>query len=77
MALFVRQDGGQSELQTKVAADLKERLKERAIEPQAEHEPTILENQHETKKSGIFIAILLFILLGVVIWWVAGLSGVF
>lgn len=77
MALFVRQDGSRSELQTKVAADLKERLKERAAEPKDDYEPAILDNQHQTKTSGIAIAILLFALFAVVVWGLLNLGGIF
>lgn len=77
MGLFVRQDQSRSELQTRVAADLKERLKERAAEPQDEHEPAILDNQHQTRPAGAIIALLLFALVVVVGWWLLNLGGVF
>jgi hypothetical protein len=76
MGLFLRQDGGRSELQTKVAADLQERLKARAALPQDEHEPAMLENQHETRPGGIIVVILLLILLAAVVWFFLGMGGI-
>lgn len=64
-------------MQTKVAADLQERLKERASAPQDEHEPTILEDQHQTRLSGIVIGILLLIFFGVIVGWVLHIAGIF
>ena len=70
MGLFLRQDGGRSELQTKVASDLRERLKERAAIPQDEHEPTMTEDQHETRPAGLIIIVLIIalVLMGVVMF---------
>lgn len=75
MGLFLRQDGSRSELQSKVATDLRERLKQRQIDTE-EHEPTITEDQHETRLAGVFIAILLLVLLGVLLFWLLRLGGI-
>ncbi|PLS81738.1 hypothetical protein CYG49_01155 [Candidatus Saccharibacteria bacterium] len=67
MALFLKEDEHRSRIQTKVAADLKERLKDRQLSPQQEHEPAILDNQHTTRGAGILIAVLALVLLIVVL----------
>jgi hypothetical protein len=77
MGLFLRQDGGRSELQTKIAAELQERMKERAALPQDEHEPAMLENQHTTRPVGVLISVLLFLLFAAVVWWVLTKGGIF
>lgn len=64
MALFLRQDGGRSELQQRVAAELQAKLKN---EPSLEYDkpdPAILDNQHETRPAGkviIFLVLLLIV----------------
>lgn len=67
MGLFLRQDEQRSEVQTKVAAELQERLRAKAAIEQAEVEPRMLENQHQTRKAGMIIAILMFVLMIAVI----------
>ena len=76
MGLFLKQDTARSELQSKIAADLKERLKQR--EPlDAEPEPAILDDQHTTRPAGVVIAVLLLVLVGVFIVWLLRLGGIF
>lgn len=58
MGLFLRQDGGRSELQTKLAAELQDRLKEKSDIEHKEVDPAFLENQHETRPAGMIIMIL-------------------
>lgn len=76
MGLFLRQDVARSEMQSKIAADLKERLKDRALVPEVEHEPAILDGQHETRPAGLLISILLLVLLGFVIWLLLAMAGI-
>lgn len=62
MALFLRQDGGRSELQQRVAAELQAKLKN---EPSLEYDkpdPAILDNQHQTRLAGKFILFLALLL---------------
>lgn len=63
MALFLKQDEQRSQLQTKISADLKERLKDRQSITQNEQDPAILDNQHQTRGAGVLIAVLVLILL--------------
>lgn len=58
MGLFLRQDGGRSELQTKLATELRDRLKEKADIEHKKIDPAFLENQHETRPAGMVIIIL-------------------
>lgn len=67
MGLFLRQDQGRSELQSKVIADLQERMySSSAIEGDAKLEDSkYMENQHETRPAGVVIAVLVLILIAV------------
>jgi hypothetical protein len=71
MALFIRQDENQSRLQSKVAADLQDRLNSRANVTADKPEATILDEQHKTRSAGIIIAVLVVIAAGVIFWLVS------
>lgn len=58
MALFLRQDGGRSELQQRVAAELQEKLKNQPGLEYDKKDPAILDNQHQTRIAGKVILIL-------------------
>lgn len=58
MGLFLRQDGGRSELQTKLAAELQDRLKEKTDIEHKKVDPAFLENQHETRPVGMIVMVL-------------------
>lgn len=77
MALFLKQDGGRSELQSKLAAELQERLKERTDIDAKEVDPAFLENQHETRPAGMVIIVLLGIIVVVVCILALRAGGVF
>lgn len=62
MGLFLRQDEQRSEIQTRVAAELQERLRNKPSIEQGETSPAALDGQHETRKAGMVI-IVLFVLL--------------
>lgn len=62
MGLFLRQDDQRSEVQKRVAAELQERLRVSELPDQAESEPAMLQNQHTTRKAGMVIMVLLFLL---------------
>lgn len=69
MGLFLRQDENRSELQSKVAADLQQKLHQTAaIEDATKPEPRFLENQHETRPAGMIIGLLLVVFVGLVIY---------
>ncbi|HET8689983.1 MAG TPA: hypothetical protein VFL81_00920 [Candidatus Saccharimonadales bacterium] len=79
MGLFLRDDNGRSRLQSKVQADLKERLKDRQeLDIEApEVDPRYLEGSHETRPAGVVISILLVILVVVGLVWALKAAGVF
>lgn len=58
MGLFLRQEDSRSELQSKIAADLQERLKDRAQVDQEKPDPAILDDQHQTRSAGMVLIIL-------------------
>lgn len=64
MGLFVNNQGQRSELQTKVAADLRKRLNAKPSIEAEKVESTFLDNTNQTRKTGPIIAILF--LLGVI-----------
>ena len=62
MGLLLRKEDDRTQLQTKVAADLQQRLA--ATQPVETHkpEPAILADQHRTRMIGMVISILLVVL---------------
>lgn len=58
MGLFLRQDENRTELQTKVATELEERLRAKAVKTD-DTDPVMLENQHQTRHAGMIIIILI------------------
>lgn len=61
MALYVKRDEKQNQLQEKIAADLKRKMAEK--EPKMpEVDPAFLEQSHETRPAGMIIAVLLFLM---------------
>jgi hypothetical protein len=59
MGLFLRQDDQRSEIQKRVATELHERLRQTTPVETGESEPSMLENQHTTRKAGMIIMVLL------------------
>ena len=73
MGLFLRQDENRSELQSRIAAELQQKLKDQAkidTDPPSVEDSTMLENQHETHVSsnGITIGILVLVLIIIVVF---------
>lgn len=58
MALYVRKDDEQNQLQTKIAADLRARAVPTQIHDDSK-ESTMLEGQHQTRPAGMVILLLL------------------
>jgi len=76
MALFLRQDEERSELQNSVALDVKKRLREGGTEKTLnDHESTMLENQHQTRRAGMIIFILLVMLMVAVVAFALRISA--
>ena len=66
MALFLRQDEQRSEVQKRVAAEMQERLREKAKISAQESEPAALDGQHQTRSAGMTITVLLLLLAGAI-----------
>ena len=60
MALYVRRNEQRSQLQEKLAADLKGKLKTQDIRAE-EVESNFLENAHQTRPAGLVISVLLIL----------------
>lgn len=70
MGLFIGQNEKRSELQSKIIADLQEKVRATSnLEGEGkEPEPTFLENQHETRTAGVVIGLLLVVLAVVIVF---------
>lgn len=70
MGLFLRSDENRSQLQSKIIADLHEKVRSTSSpEGQADFEDAkILENQHQTRTAGVVIALLVLALVAVAIF---------
>jgi hypothetical protein len=67
MGLFLRQNEDRSELQTRIAAELQEKLRATSLEGSDPVEPQLLTDQHHTRTAGVVITILTLILIIVAI----------
>lgn len=74
MGLFLRQDEERSEIQSKVAAELQERLRNTPVIEPDEVTPAMLDGSHTTRKAGMVIAVLLVLLVLAIIAMVIKLS---
>jgi hypothetical protein len=70
MGLFLKQTEQRSQLQSKVAADLAERLNKRALDPsdtKPKPQPAILDNQRQTSALGwVWLVLAVLAIAGVV-----------
>lgn len=73
MALFIRQQDNRSELQSRVAAELRERLRQSGEIVPAEPEESEYLQAHQTRTPGVVIVILSIVLLVVVVLWASKL----
>lgn len=72
MGLFIGQNEKRSELQSKIIADLQQKVQTTSsLEGEGEPEPKFLEDQHETRTAGVVIGLLIIILAVVIIFMVA------
>lgn len=68
MSLFLKQNEPRTQLQTKIAADLADRLKQRQLEGK-ESTPTILDDQHQTSQS-VWLWLIVAVLVVALVAWV-------
>ena len=67
MGLFLRSNENRSELQSRVASELQEKIRTTQLQTDdSEPEPRYLENQHQTRSAGIVISLLAIVLVLVV-----------
>ncbi len=71
MGLFIRQDENRSELQSKIATELREKTRVSAEQLGRDVDPRFLENQHETRPLGFVIGLLLVVIAIAVVVYVA------
>lgn len=76
MGLFLRQDDTRSELQSKIATELREKLANTKDIEASKPDPAFLDNQHETRPAGMVLMILGFILVVAIIGFALKISGV-
>lgn len=76
MGLFLRQDDSRSELQSRIAAELQEKLKTKPDVTQDQPEPAFLENQHQTRPAGMFLMILAVVFVVAVVVFALYAGGV-
>lgn len=67
MGLLLRKEDDRTQLQTKVAADLQQRLAATQPVEADTPEPAILADQHRTRMIGMVISILLIVLVAAVV----------
>lgn len=76
MGLFLKDENGRSQLQSKVASDLRDRLKDREKIELPEVESKFTENSHETRPAGIIIVALFLLLVIILTVWALQLGGI-
>lgn len=69
MALFLQQKEGRSELQERVAAEMKERLQRPVTTSNPGVTPALLEESGKTRSAGVVLVILLAVFVVVAIIW--------
>lgn len=68
MALFVRQDENRSRIQTKISADLQQRLNDQKKIETTKPDPAFMDDKVQTNGIGIVITVLTIILVGVALY---------
>ena len=58
MGLFIQDNGPRSELQSRIAAELQDKLKKQPSLEAEKVDPAFLDNQHHTRSAGILIVAL-------------------
>jgi uncharacterized membrane protein len=69
MGLFLRQNDNRSELQSRVASELQERLKQKQLETEPTKPPeAILDNTRTTSVAKIIITVLALVVVALLFW---------
>lgn len=72
MGLYLKQGEQRNQLQTKIAADLAERLNKRTIETGGVVPPAILDNQHQSSPLlwvWLLLTLLIIVFAGWILFW--------
>jgi len=76
MGLFLRQEDTRSELQSKIATELREKLASKQDVEVEKPAPAFLDNQHETRPAGMLLMVLGFLGALIVVFFVLKMSGI-
>jgi hypothetical protein len=77
MALFLNQNEQRSQLQTKIAADLAERVKTQALGEQKEHVPPMMEeSKAATGRSLFWVAVVTMVVIALVLFVLFIFNGI-
>lgn len=72
--MFLRQDEQRSEVQKRVATELQERLRNTPPAEPADLKPAALDDSHQTRRAGMVIMVLLFLLAAAVVVFAVRIS---
>lgn len=70
MGLFLNNKDNRSELQTRLASELNERLKQKQALEYEKPEPAMLDNQHHTRAAGVILVLLSIVAVAVILYMV-------
>lgn len=76
MGLFLRQEDTRSELQSRIATELREKLASKQDIVAEKPEPAFLDNQHETRPAGMVLIVLGLLFTIAIIVFALKLSGI-
>jgi hypothetical protein len=76
MGLFLRQEDNRSELQTRIAAELREKLAKKQGIEHKEPEPAFLDDQHQTRPAGMILIVLAVILVIAIVLFALHAGGI-
>lgn len=75
MGLFLRQEDNRSELQTRIAAELREKMAKADVEHK-EPEPAFLDDQHQTRPAGMILIVLAVVLVIAIVLFALRAGGI-
>ena len=76
MGLFLRQDDSRTELQTRLAAELREKLKQQPDVIHDQPDQAFLDNQHQTRPAGMILIVLIAVLVIAIVGFALHVGGV-
>ncbi len=76
MGLFLRQEDNRTELQTRIAAELREKMAQKPAEEYEQPDPAFLENQHQTRPAGMILILLAGVLIIAIVLFALHARGI-